>query len=281
MPNFIDEYAREKYLAAYEIAMRAWPEPRTEIDVLTSFGTVHVHRYGPERGTPIVLLHGAAGGSAHWHRQVAALGGEHPVYAIDTLDDPGRSVPSREVTGSAENAAWLDETLAGLGLDGVTVVGHSYGGFLALCLALHRPERLGSVVLLDPGGLEKVPLRFYLHVLAGLPAMLAPRRARPVLARLLANHALAMPPEQVAPVLLAARTWRTKRPAARAFSDDEIHSIRVPMRIVLAGRSSLVRPRRVRRRFPRHDITIIRGAGHGLPLERPGTVNRLILDVVR
>jgi pimeloyl-ACP methyl ester carboxylesterase len=283
MGHFTSAQARERYLAAYDVAMRAWPEPRQEFDVPTSFGKVHVHRYGPETGTPFVLLHGAAGGASNWYPQIAALGEHHPVYAIDTIDDPGRSAPTRVVAGSQENARWLDETLAGLGLQAISLVGVSYGGFLALCLAVHRPQRLACVTLLDPGGLEKVPLRFYVTVLAGLPATLAPKRARPFFARLLANHALVMPPEHLAPVMLTARTWRTTRPAARPFTDDELRSIQVPMQVILAGRSILVRPRRVQKRLRRLGLAseIIRGAGHGLPLEQPGLINQRILDFTR
>ncbi|WP_337999694.1 alpha/beta fold hydrolase [Streptomyces murinus] len=46
-------------------------------------------------------------------------------------------------------ARWLDETLAGLGLDRVHLVGGSYGGWLALNQAHRRRDRLASVTLLD------------------------------------------------------------------------------------------------------------------------------------
>ncbi|MEO3747394.1 alpha/beta hydrolase [Plantactinospora sp. B5E13] len=186
--------------------------------------------------------------------------------------------------GSADNAAWLDAVLAGLGLHDVHLVGLSYGGWLALNQAVYGPARLASVTLLDPGGLEKVPIRFYANLLLGVLATLAPRRTRARLSRLLANHALIESPEQLAPIMIAARSWRTNRPAARRLDDDELRAVQVPMQVLFGGRSSLLRPARaasrVRELVAGVRTEIVPGAGHGLPLEEPELVNRRILDFV-
>jgi pimeloyl-ACP methyl ester carboxylesterase len=117
---------------AYDDAMGLWPGPRESRDVETRVGTVHVHRSGAADGEPIVLLHGHGANSASWYPQIEALGKRHPVYAVDTIDDPGRSVQHTVVKDSADNAAWLTDVLAGLGLEGVRLVGLSYGGWLTL-----------------------------------------------------------------------------------------------------------------------------------------------------
>ncbi|MEV6973753.1 alpha/beta fold hydrolase [Kitasatospora sp. NPDC093806] len=284
--HFVSEEARTKYLEAYDRAMELWPSPRRELDVETAYGTVHVHHFGPTTGEPIVLLHGHAGHASNWYPQIAALGAHHPVYAIDTLDDPGRSVQRAVATGSAENAAWLGEVLAGLGLARVHLVGASYGGWLALALAIHAPERLASIAPLDPGGLDKVPARFYAHLIGGLFGMLAPRRFRPALGRLLANPALGSPPEMLAPLMLGMRSHRPNtRPPARQFSDEELRSIGLPVLVLVGARSALLRPRRVLERvtalIPDVRAELVRGAGHGLNLERPEEVNEQLLRFIR
>ncbi|MEV1329232.1 alpha/beta fold hydrolase [Micromonospora costi] len=284
IPGFTSEQARQRFLDTYDIAMRAWPEPRHELDVDTEYGRTHVHRHGSAPGRPIVLLHGASGNSSNWYPQVAALGGGHTVYALDTIDDPGRSVPQRPLDNPVTRAEWLDQVLAGLRLDAVHLVGVSYGGWMALNQAVHRPARLASVTLLDPGGLQRVPVKFYANVLAGALAMLAPRRTRPLAARLLANQALLESDEQLAPVLQAARSWRTDRPAAPRLEDDELRRVAVPVQLLIAGRSSLLHPARALARartlIPGVRAEIVPGAGHGLSLERPDLVNRRILDFV-
>ncbi|WP_345709520.1 alpha/beta fold hydrolase [Kitasatospora paranensis] len=283
--RFVSEEARAKFLEAYDRAMGLWPGPRDEFDVDTAFGTVHVHRYGSESGEPIVLLHGHAGHASNWYPQVAALGASHPVYAIDSLDDPGRSVQRAVATGFEDNAAWLGEVLAGLGLERVHLVGASYGGWLALNQAVHAPERLASVAALDPGGIAKVPARFYAHMILGLFGMLAPRRFRPAVGRLLANPALTSPPEMIAPLMLGMRTYKpNSRPPARVFTDAELGSIRLPTLVLVGSRSALLRPRlalaRVTALIPGVSTETVEGAGHGLNLDRPKTVNGHLLRFI-
>ncbi|MFF8769280.1 alpha/beta fold hydrolase [Kitasatospora sp. NPDC015120] len=283
--RFVSEEARGKFLEAYDRAMELWPGPREELDIETGYGTVHVHRYGARTGEPVVLLHGHAGHASNWYPQVAALGENHPVYAIDTLDDPGRSVQRAIAAGSEENASWLGEVLAGLGLERVHLAGLSYGGWLALNQAIHAPERLASIVLLDPGGIEKVPARFYAHMIGGLFAMLAPRPLRPALGRLLANPALSSPPEMIAPLMLGMRTYKPNtRPAARPFTDEELSSVRLPALVLFGRRSALLRPRqaltRVTALIPKVQAGIVRRAGHGLNLERPELVNERLLRFI-
>ncbi|MER7752760.1 alpha/beta fold hydrolase [Kitasatospora sp. NPDC097643] len=283
--HFVSEEARTRFLAAYDRAMGLWPSPRRELDVETTYGTVHVHHYGPTTGEPIVLLHGHAGHPSNWYPQVAALGERHPVYAVDTLDDPGRSVQRAVAAGSAENAAWLGEVLAGLGLERVHLVGLSYGGWLALNQAIHAPDRLASVAPLDPGGIEKVPARFYLSMIGGLFGMLAPRSLRPAVGRLLANPALSAPPEMIAPLMLGMRSYKPgSRPPARPFTDEELASIRLPALVLVGRRSALLRPRQVVARvtalIPGVRAEILERAGHGLNLEQPELVNERLLSFI-
>ncbi|GAA2992494.1 carboxylesterase [Streptomyces lactacystinicus] len=283
--HFVSEAARAKFLAAYDRAMELWPGPRQELDIETAYGSVHVHRYGATTGEPIVLLHGHAGHPSNWHPQIAALGEHHPVYAIDTLDDPGRSVQRAVAAGSEENAAWLGEVLAGLGLERVHLVGVSYGGWLALNQAIHAPERLASIAPLDPGGIEKVPARFYAHMIGGLFGMLAPRPLRPAVGRLLANPALSAPREMIAPLMLAMRSYKPgSRPPARPFTDEELASIELPVLVLVGRRSALLRPRqvveRVTRLVPGVRAEILERAGHGLNLEQPEAVNERLLGFI-
>ncbi|SDK79829.1 alpha/beta fold hydrolase [Nonomuraea jiangxiensis] len=283
--RFTSDKARARFLRAYDEAMRLWPEPRTEVDVETRFGTVHVHRFGPGHGEPIVLLHGHGANASTWYPQIAALGENHPVYAIDTLDDPGRSVQRVVAKDSRDNAAWLDEVLAGLGLDGVHLVGLSYGGWLTLNQAIYAPGRLASISPLDPAGLEKVPARFLVSTLGGLVAMLAPRRFRPWFGRVLANHALVAPRRLMAPIMLSARTFRpSSRPPGRPFTDEELRSVNLPALVLLAQRSILVSARRAQVRarnlIPGVRAEMVPGIGHGLPAEAPDLVNARLLKFI-
>ncbi|MDF3294416.1 alpha/beta fold hydrolase, partial [Streptomyces silvisoli] len=159
--RFTSDAAWEKFLAAYDDAMGLWPCPREELVVETSFATTHVHRCGPDNGEPIVLLHGSGGSSTMWFPNVAALSARHRVYAIDTPGDPGRSMQRQPIFEPEVSSVWLDEVLDALGVTQAHLIGSSYGGWLALNQTLHSPGRVATSTLLDPGGLEKVGVRFY------------------------------------------------------------------------------------------------------------------------
>ncbi|CAO5149765.1 Alpha/beta hydrolase fold protein [Frankia sp. AiPs1] len=286
--RFRGEKQRARFLAAYDGAFTAlWPTPWEETEVETEFGTTHVHRYGPVSGrqasatvgAPVVLLHGANSNAVQWYPFLAALGARHPVIALDTLGDPGRSVARRPIHHPADSAAWLDQTLAALGVRHAHLVGHSYGGWLALNQAVHAPDRLISVTALDPGGLEKVSARFiwlmYLNGLAGL----APPPLRRRLAVWLDNPVLLVP-ELRRVLLTGARTFRTRRPAPAPLRDDELRAIGTPTLVLIGQHSPLLHPPRAQARIsqlPHGHAEILPGVGHGPGFQQGADVNRRLV----
>ncbi|MFD1831336.1 alpha/beta fold hydrolase [Streptomyces desertarenae] len=284
--RFVSDAWRDRYFAACEAVHALGAPALAETDVETSSGTTHVYRYGPadpaaRSRTPVVLVHGAGSCSAMWYPNTPALSAARPVYAIDTPGDPGRSV-QREPLHEPERAAqWLDETLAGLGLDHVHLVGSSYGGWLALNQAHRRPGRLASVTLLDPGGLEKVGLRFFLWIFASLFATFAPKALRPRLAAWLEQPVLVVP-ELRTMIRTGVRAYRIRRPAPLPLTEDELAAIRTPLYLVLGKRSLLVHPQRQAERIPRlipgARAEIVSGTGHGPQIDHADEVNRRMLD---
>lgn len=209
----------------------------------TSFGTTHVYKYSPmdpaaQSRTPIVLMDGAGSCSAMWYPNTSALSAARPVYAIDTPGDPGRSIQREPIHQPERAAQWLDETLTELGLEHVHLVGSSYGGWLALNQAHRRPDRLASVTLLDPGGLEKVGLRFFVWIFASLFATFAAKALRPRLAAWLQQPVLVVP-ELRTMIRLGVRAYRIRRPAPLPLSEDELATIHTPLYLALGKRSLL------------------------------------------
>ncbi|MER0482639.1 alpha/beta hydrolase [Streptomyces sp. Edi2] len=150
------------FRAAYEQAMALWPVPVERLDLLSEFGSTRVNVCGPAGAPPLVLLHGGGTTSAIWYAQVAALARTHRVHAVDQIGAPGLSVHSgRAIRRPEDLFAWLDGVLSGLGLESAALLGHSYGGWLALSYAVHAaggqpsgspgtPNRVERLVLLDP-----------------------------------------------------------------------------------------------------------------------------------
>ncbi|GGX12698.1 alpha/beta fold hydrolase [Streptomyces noursei] len=284
--RYVSGALREEYFAACDALYALGVPAAAEQEVETSFGTTHVYRYEPadpaaRSRTPVVLVHGSGSCSAMWYPNTPALSAERPVYALDTPGDPGRSVHRVPMHQPERAAQWLDESLAALGLDRVHLVGSSYGGWLTLNQAHRGAGRLASVTLLDPGGLEKVGLRFFVWIFVSLFATSAPKALRPRLAAWLEQPVLVVP-ELRTMIRKGVRAFRIRRPAPLPLSDAELATIRTPLYLVLGRRSLLVRPKRQVERVPRlipgARAEIVSGTGHGPQIDHPQVVNRRMLD---
>lgn len=115
---------------------------------------VHVTRAGG--GPPVVLLHGFGGSTYCWREVVPRLAPHFDLIALD-LNGFGYTRRPRDPDAYAlpGQANLVLGVLDALQFDSVHVVGHSYGGGLALYLAVHHPRRLRSLTVIagaPPGG---------------------------------------------------------------------------------------------------------------------------------
>lgn len=100
----------------------------------------------PGRDPAVVLLHGLPGTADDFDAVTARLPGVHTI----AFDRPGFGFSSGGYHPVAEQLATIDRLLARLGVHGpVVLVGHSYGGTLALAYAEARPQRVRGLVLVD------------------------------------------------------------------------------------------------------------------------------------
>src|SRR5258706_5202731 len=97
----------------------------------------------------LVLLHGQPGTGADLQHVIAMLP-EH-ISAV-ALDRPGHGSSPQAGGGLDVNAAAVIEELDARGIDRAVLVGHSYGGGVALSVAARPPDRVEAVVLLASVG---------------------------------------------------------------------------------------------------------------------------------
>ena len=119
---------------------------------------LYLHRYGPTGPARVLAIHGLTGHGRRWEELATRELPEIALCAPDLLGH-GRSSWSAPWTIDA-NVAALARVVEQQGAGPVVVVGHSFGGAIALNLAATRPDLVASLVLLDPAiGLDGAWMR--------------------------------------------------------------------------------------------------------------------------
>ncbi|HEV7865552.1 MAG TPA: alpha/beta fold hydrolase [Acidimicrobiia bacterium] len=130
---------------------------RPEVGALVDAGGVKTNYLEAGSGPPVVLIHGSGPGVtayANWRLTIPGLAEHVHVYAPDMV---GFGFTERPDGMEYSMRTWVDQLVAfldALDLDRVSVVGNSFGGALALRLAVEYPERVHRLVLMGAAGVD-------------------------------------------------------------------------------------------------------------------------------
>ena len=281
--NFKSSEGEAKYFAAYEATLTLWKIPYKFLEVPTQWGRAHIITCGPKDAPPLVLLHGMHLSSTMWFSNVAALSRNYRIYAVDTIGGVGRSVAVHPLKSRADLAGWLSEVFDELGITQTHLLGHSYGGWLALNFALNMPERVDRLALLAPVGLQPFVSQFWLR---GLPAMLFPRRSFITsFMKWMTVEGFEVSELFVEQFVLGLKNFRLRpylRVLPTTFTDDELRQIKSDTRLLIGEKEVIYDPEVALKRAKRHihsiEAEMIPNASHGLPMEQPELVNEYILN---
>lgn len=136
--------------------------------VPTALGEVAVAVHGMGLGSPVVLLHANPGDRRDFDAIVPTLAERHPVYAVDWPGYGDSARPAADRISAMAYASILPRILDGLGLERVSLIGNSVGGYAAARLAITDPDRVAALILVNSGGFSLVtPLNAPLMRLIG------------------------------------------------------------------------------------------------------------------
>lgn len=238
--RYLSPQAKAQFDAVYDKAMRSLPEPAETHDIPTGFGRVRVYGFGeggdPRR--PIVLLHGRTATSVMWRTNLPTFTRDRRVYTVDLLGEAGRSTQTAPITSAADQAAWLDQTLEGLGVSAAHLVGVSIGGWLAGNQAVRAPEKVASVSLIEPvNTLARIPVAMIFRTLPTVIPGIS-RWGRPWFMKWIDGQDAELADVPEAEVIDAAMAYyRVALPAPAYLTDDQLRGITVPTLTLVAGRS--------------------------------------------
>ena len=261
-----------------ELSERWAPAPSQFIDV----GGMKVHvRDEGEAGDspPIVLLHGTSASLHTWDGWVDELAQHHRVVRFD--------LPGFGLTGPAKNDDYRLEAyvefvvgvLNALGIERCVLGGNSLGGSIAWRTAVHHPDRVEKLILVDSGGFpykpESVPIGFVLSqvpVVNQLMKVVLPRSAVESSVRNVYGD-----PEKVTPDLVDRYFELTLREGNRGalgkrfsqlqYQDQSalIQTIQQPTLILWGAQDKLIPPAigvRFHENLPNSELVEFPGLGH-------------------
>ncbi|MEP9365695.1 alpha/beta fold hydrolase [Nocardioides sp. CN2-186] len=117
--------------------------------------TIHGHRRAyvkTGKGPVVLLLHGLGCDHTTWEPVIESLARRYTVIAPDLLGH-GQSDKPRADYSVGGYANGMRDLITVLGIDKVTVIGHSFGGGVAMQFAYQFPERTERLMLVSSGGL--------------------------------------------------------------------------------------------------------------------------------
>jgi pimeloyl-ACP methyl ester carboxylesterase len=102
-------------------------------------------------GEPVVLVHGSASDHRTWSSQLDAFGKSYRAIAYSRRYHwPNERIPAESDYAMDEQVGDLRSVLRSVGQTPVHLVGHSYGAFLGLLLAMAEPRLIRTLVLAEP-----------------------------------------------------------------------------------------------------------------------------------
>lgn len=243
--HFVDDVGYNgfgHFLRIYRDAIAELPAFDHQTDVATSFGSVRIYRFdGPDPTTPVLLLPGRGASTPMWRANLASILERRTVYSVDLLGEAGLSVQHQPITSAEDQAQWLDEAIAGLGVDRVHVIGASIGGWTAVNCAVRRPGRIASLTLLDAVfTFARIPLRTLLFS-AVMVSPAVPQRIRKMFLRWVSGGADVDDSVPEARLIAAAMNdFVLRMPAPKLITDDQLRGLEIPVLALIGGRSVML-----------------------------------------
>lgn len=245
----------------------------------------------------VVILHGQPGSAVDSVRLRRALPSSVDVLAPDR---PGYGANPSPPTGFFGNACAVVSLLDDAGVAAATLVGHSWGGGVALAVAQRFPERVDSLVLaasVGPDCLNWVDRVLAMpgvgEVLVAPAFVLGGQLARRRLRRAVGLDAIDDDARRAAEASIAGAqrrpTWRSFLVEQRALYTElpavnaSLRDVRAPTAVVTGTRDHFVPAATagmLADAIPDAQLVEVDGIGHLLPVRAPAALARVVLETI-
>lgn len=247
---------------------------------------MHYYSWGPEAGSPVVLVHGLGGRSEDWRNLAPYLvRSGHRVYMPD-LPGYGRSEKPADFSYSiSDEASAVLGFMNALGLMQVDLGGFSMGGWITQYFSANHPERVRKLMLFDSAGLYVKP--------AWNTDLFTPVSAKELdqLDALLMPHPPVVPSFIADDVLRASRNdaWVIHRAIAsmstgRDTTDRLLPNLKMPVLIVWGALDQTIplsQGETIHSLVPQSQMEVVKGCGHLAPVQCADKIGPTVAEFLK
>ncbi|MDP2640940.1 MAG: alpha/beta hydrolase [Candidatus Yanofskybacteria bacterium] len=108
-------------------------------------------------GRNLLIIHGWGGSSDSWAKVQEHLAGSGFRVIVPDIPGFGKTPAPEQVWGTDEYAAWIDALAGQLHLQSFVLLGHSFGGQMAIKYALLHPDKVEKLILVAPAAIRTKP----------------------------------------------------------------------------------------------------------------------------
>lgn len=119
------------------------------IQKVTLANGVELHYVESGKGEPVVFVHGSLSDGSFWNPQIAPFAEKYHVIAYSRRYNQPNSNKPQAGYSAITDAEDLAELIKKLNLGNAHLIGHSYGAYSALFLAVRHPELVRSLVIAE------------------------------------------------------------------------------------------------------------------------------------
>ena len=142
--------AKREILQLYDAKLDSLTIDYEYLEVDTTFGKTNIIATGAPENPPIIIVHGSNGCAPIALETYANLHKKFRVFAVDVLAQPNKSAETRLSMKDDSYGKWMNEIIADLKIDLVTMAGFSFGGLIILKTLEHDESKISEVYLSAP-----------------------------------------------------------------------------------------------------------------------------------
>jgi len=225
------------------------------------------------QGEPLVSLHGAGGMKLYRSHALLAM-----QYRVIVFEVPGfgQSPANERSQSMPELALTMAQAVTNLGIERFNLMGNSFGGKLALWLAVQQPERMQALILVAPAAIRP-------------EGALPPQAMSPeaLLARLYAHperQAPLPPPDPAIRAKQQALVRRVMGPPRDAALESRMPGLNIPVLVVFGTMDRMIPPEMGRlycEKLPNCHLILVYDAGHEADADRPEAFVSVVSDFMQ